>query len=125
MEVNDVGITVKGNFVSCIGRECELTDTFRRDVAIKIIAFFLFYGMILKANASLKCRALWRRKMAGARRGAQPILDAGALTQARRGDRAGRMASAGETYITAQDLAQGWVRHHSKTCSLQNNFREI
>jgi hypothetical protein len=81
--------------------------------------------MILKTNISLKCRALWRRKMAGARRGAQPILDAGALTQARRGDRAGRIASAGETYITTQNLVRGWVRQHSKTCSFQNNFREI
>jgi len=79
--------------------------------------------MILEANASLKCRALWRRKMAGARRGAQPILDAGALTQARRGVRAGRKASAGETCITAQDPVRGWVHQHRKTCGFQNNFR--
>jgi len=83
----------------------------------------MFYEMILKTNASLKCRALWRRKMAGARRGAQPILDAGALTQARRGDRAGRIASAGGTCITAQGPVRGWVHQHCKICGYQNNFR--
>lgn len=81
--------------------------------------------MILKVDVALKCRALWRRKMAGARRGAQPILDAGALTQAWRGDRAGRIASAGETYITTQDLLRGWVRQHRQTCSFQKNLRPV
>jgi hypothetical protein len=47
---------------------------------------------------------------------AQPILEAGALTQARTGDQAGREQSAAETYITTQDLVRRWAR-----CTSQKN----
>lgn len=60
--------------------------------------------MRLERNATLKCGALRRRKMAvatGARGAvlcdAQPILEAGTLTQARTGDQARREESAAET----------------------------
>jgi hypothetical protein len=58
---------------------------------------------------------------------AQPILDAGALTQARTGDQAGREASAAETYITTQDLVRKWARYnfqknsHSMICLFIGN----
>ena len=75
------------------------------------------------ANAALKCSALRRLKMAlgtGARGAvlydAQPILEAGALTQARTGDQAGQDESAAETCITTQDLVRRWAR-----CSFQKN----
>jgi hypothetical protein len=65
---------------------------------------FFYYKMRLETNATLKCGALRRLKMAvatGARGAvlcdAQPILDAGALTQARTGDQARREESAAET----------------------------
>jgi hypothetical protein len=41
---------------------------------------------------------------------AHPILEGGALTQARTGDQAGREEPAAETYITTQDPVRRWAR---------------
>jgi hypothetical protein len=59
---------------------------------------------------------------------AQPILEAGALTQARTGDQVGREESASETYITTQDLVRRWARYsfqknpHSLICLFIGNL---